>query len=223
MQLIQLKGLAPQEAFFKYLEDRQAATVKFTDLLRQDPIARKMQWLEPEEPEAAGAVRQRKPEEWGVVDLDNLQAEEVKRLVVTGMQAGLIVPEIVTLARLDGWEKWVWRAWRYEEPYFSMVKAVELQEIQQISEFKIILELMGVMKLQVEVVRAFRAKMDEAVQQRQERRARLRQAVDVSAFSIDELREFISSGMSSLPSRYLNANSEPIDEEWAEEEEDEDF
>lgn len=221
MQLIKLKGCAPQEAFFKYLEDRQDNAQKFVDALKQDANARPMARLEPDPGEEA-VVKKQDGREWGWVDLDNLKAREVERLVAAGMQAGFILPEIVTLARLDAWEKWVWRAWKYEEPYFGMVKAIEMMEIQQISEFKIILELMGVLKLQVEVVRAVRAKLDEAVQQRQERRARLREAVDVSNFDVDELREYISSGMTSLPNRYLNANS-AIDEEIEGEEEDEDF
>lgn len=221
MQLIKLKGCAPQEAFFKYLEDRQDNAQKFVDALKQDANARPMARLEPDPGEQA-VLKKQEGREWGWTDLDNLKAREVEKLVAAGMQAGFILPEIVTLARLDAWEKWVWRAWKYEEPYFGMVKTLEMMEIQQISEFKIILELMGVMKLQVEVVRAVRAKLDEAVQQRQERRARLREAVDVSNFDVDELREYISSGMTSLPNRYLNANS-AIDEEIEGEEEDEDF
>ena len=129
------------------------------------------------------------------------------------MLAGFILPDVVTLARLDAWEKWVWRAWKLEQPYHELVKSVELMEIQQIAEFKIILELMGILKIQVEVVRQVAAKVNEAVQVRQENRARLRDAVDVEGFSVEELRDYISSGMTSLPNRYLNPNVEAFEED----------
>jgi hypothetical protein len=218
MNLLKLKGLAPQEAFFKYLEDRQTATDKFLGMLSRDPQrGRTVDNLPDDSCPLAFRVWQIKPAN---VDLDYLESREVVRLVEAGFQAGFILTDIVAMARLDAWEKWVWRGWNLEFPYHEMVRDVELMEIKHISEMKIILDLMGVLKLQVEVVRQTVKKLEEAVQVRQENRARLREAVDVSNFSIEELREYISSGMSSLPNRYLNPNSEEIviEEEEADDE-----
>jgi hypothetical protein len=157
-----------------------------------------------------------------VVPYDGLLTPEVGRKVVRifelGFQAGFTKYEIILISKMTFWKDWAFRAHKREWPYYQLMREIDVLEIKYLNELQNIVDIMGLLKIQVEVVRKTADKIIASFEMKEEEERALREAVDVSEFSIEELRNYISSGMTALPQRLINPRP-PEEDELTEDEE----
>lgn len=148
--------------------------------------------------------------------LDNVWRDKPDQwltLFLLGLQAGYTRQEIVVLAAVEDYEemRFLARVKKSDAVWIEVFRKVDAAELEALAVWRQMLLICGVLKMQVDSIRWYKAQYDGALNARNEERRLFRDSIDASLLTPDELMEYISSKMTVIPARLLNSAGPELD------------